>query len=127
MATTRVGTRPRDEVDRAVEGMGRATHRLIALLDSEDEAVGQRTPGAPLRRLHPPAAVAYLGEAPGRSRGDTRLRRRVAPALAAIVRQVREPATTTLLACLLDERDEGFAGHLLACLSELGPAPGGPG
>jgi hypothetical protein len=77
MATTRVGTRPRDEVDRAVEGMGRATHRLIALLDSEDEEVGRKALDALLRRLHPPAAVAYLGEAPGRSRGDTRLRRRV--------------------------------------------------
>jgi HEAT repeats len=126
MATTKVQKKPRDEVDRAVEGMGRATQKLIALLDNEDDEVGRNALDALLRRLHPPAAVAYLGEALGRSRGDTRLRRRVASALSSIGRQVREPATTTLIGCLLKERDEGFAGHLLACLCELGPAPGGP-
>jgi HEAT repeats len=127
MAATKTPMKPRDEVDRAVEGLGRATQKLIALLASEDEAVGQKALSTLVRRLHPPAAVSYLGESLGRSKGDTRLRRRVASALAAIGRQVREPATTTLIACLLDERDESFAGHLLACLSGLGPAPGGPG
>jgi hypothetical protein len=113
-------------MERAVQAMDRAAPRLIALLASEGEEVGRKALNVLLRRPHPPAAVAYLGEALGRPGGDTRLRRRVASALAAIGQQVREPATTTLIACLLNERDEGFAGHLLACLSDLGPAPGGP-
>jgi hypothetical protein len=127
VAATKSPMKPPEEVDRAVEGMGQASPGRLALLDCEGEPLSQRAPGALLRRLHPPAAVAYLGEASGRSRGDTRLRRRVASALAAIGRQVHEPATTTLLVCLLDERDESFGGHIQGCLAELGPhAPTGP-
>src|SRR4051812_30360790 len=106
MASTKIGTTPRDEVDRTLAGLDRAAHRLIALLASEDDAVGQKALDALVRRLHPPAAVSYLGAALGRSRGDTRLRRRIALALAAIGHQVREPATSTLIACVLNEEDE---------------------
>ncbi len=112
------------EVDRALASMDRAAYKLIALMASEDDAVGEKALNALVRRLHPPAAVSYLGAALGRSRGDTRLRRRIALALAAIGQQVREPATTTLIACLMNEEDETFAAHLRACLSYLGPAPG---
>src|SRR4051812_27915419 len=96
--TMKIGTKPRDQVDLALAGMERATHRLIGLLASGDEAVGQKALGALLRRLPPPAAVRALGEALRRSRGDTRLRRRIALAPAAIGQRVREPATTTLIA-----------------------------
>jgi hypothetical protein len=37
--------------------------------------------------------------------------------------QVKEPATMTLCTCLVNEKDEGFAEHLLATLSVLGPVP----
>jgi hypothetical protein len=113
-------------VDRSVQGVDRAARKLVGPLASDDDAVVHKALDALVRRLHPPAAASYPGEALGRSKGDSRPRRRVAMALTAIGRRVREPATTTLIGCLLKERDEGFAGHLLACLCELGPAPGGP-
>jgi hypothetical protein len=110
MATTRVRTRPRDEVDRAVEGMGRATYKLIALLDSEDEEVVRKALNVPLRRVNPQAAVAYPGRGPDATREGTRLIRRVANDLATIGGRIREPATAMLIACLLPEGDQSFAG-----------------
>lgn len=124
MAKTKAKPVPKDRVDLAAGGMDRAIHRLIELLASDDDAVGAKALNVLVRRLHPPAAVSYLGEALGRSEGDTYLRRRIATALAAIGHRVREPATTTLIACLLNEQNESFTAHLVANLSSLGPAPG---
>jgi hypothetical protein len=126
MATTRVGTRPRDEVDRAVEGMGRAAPRLLALLASEDEGVGRRALDAPVRRLRPPVPHSR-GQAPGPARGDTRLRPRVATDLTAIGRQAREPAATTPVSGVLDDGDGSLAEHLPGSPSGPGPAPKRPG
>jgi hypothetical protein len=36
---------------------------------------------------------------------------------------VREPATMTLIASLVNEKDESFAQHLLTSLCYLGPVP----
>jgi hypothetical protein len=96
---------------------------LIILLASDDEAVGRKALDSLVRRLQPTTAATYLGEALIRSKGNTRLRRRIATALAAIGMQVKEPATMTLCACLTNEKDQGFAEHLLATLSVLGPVP----
>jgi HEAT repeat protein len=123
MAMTRIAKRPTDEVDRAVGGIERAIGKLIILLASQDEAVGRKALDSLVRRLQPATAATYLGEALLRSRGDTRLRRRIATALAAIGLQVREPATMTLIACLVNETDECFAEHLLTSLCYLGPVP----
>ncbi len=123
MAMTRIAKRPMDQVDRAVGGIERAIHKLIVLLASPDEAVGRKALDSLVRRLQPATAATYLGEALIRSRGDTRLRRRIATALAAIGKVEKEPATMTLCSCLINEENEVFATHLLATLSCLGPVP----
>jgi hypothetical protein len=123
MVATKTAKTPTDKVDRAVTGVEKAILNLISLLADEDEAVGRKALDSLIRRLQPPAAATYLGEALLRSRGDTQLRRRIATALAAIGLQVREPATMTLIACLVNEKDESFAQHLLTSLCCLGPVP----
>jgi hypothetical protein len=123
MAVTKLAKTPTDKVDRAVAGVERAIRNLIVHLGDEDDAVGRTALDSLIRRLQPPAAATYLGEALIRSKGDTRLRRKIATALAAIGLQVREPATMTLIACLVNEQDESFAEHLLKSLCCLGPVP----
>jgi HEAT repeat protein len=123
MAMTKTPKKPKDRVDRAVAVVERAIFTLISHLADQDEAVGRKALDSLVRRLQPATAATYLGEALIRSKGDTRLRRNIATALAAIGLQVREPATMTLVACLANEQDESFAQHLLKSLCYLGPVP----